>query len=329
MGVKLYVFFLIALAARVIHAEYSQQELFLVQWGNASNQFDVSHPCHNVSPIDSTDYIAPGRGPNQAFIDGGGNIVISSYYRQIKGFKNDGHLIFSYSSGEISNFEQVVSGNFCNLYVDSNFQLYVVQDFSPYVSLMDYSGVLLGRLYPFPDSINTRITIFKWSPLGVLGFKEKDYGWVTYSNGSFMRSGWLGVLASDGYFYRAFSDEDYPHTLFIGKFADVDSFGNPGYKYIKSIELDMGTCDTLYDANEIPGGDGSKIYIMAIIDSCETGYSMIWEYDLEFHRVDELRFPDVDDFGYVCPNPIIGPDGSIYEFRATDDGLHVIKWTKQ
>jgi|GEM_PF-1122266 hypothetical protein len=323
---------LLILAESPLNAGYIETSSIIIPWGNSPDQLKFSEPTFNINSPDSSDmYVEHGRGPNKSFVDNNNNIILSSYdFREIKGFMQSGELLFSFTKDDLGNFDEICGEQPSQIYVDSQLHLYILSfPEYPYISVVDYEGKLVEKIYPFADTINTLINSMNWSPDGHVYFNSQNNGWVAYYNGVLTRSGCLGTLASNGFFYTAYHDEDYPHTLFIGKFADVDSFGNPGYKYVKSIELNMGVCDTLYYADEIPGGDGSKVYVLAVIDSCETGYNMIWEYDLDFNLLDQLRFPSDEDPYIDSPGPFIGSDGSIYEFRALDDGLHVIKWTKQ
>jgi hypothetical protein len=312
-------------------AGYIENPLITIPWGDEPNQLKLQKLTHNNSSEDSTDDIGPGRGPNHAFVDINGNLIFASYgFRQIKGFESNGHLLFDFSAGISLNFNEACQGLPTNIYVDSNLNVYITSfEAMPYVAIINYSGEIVSKLYPYPDSATSKISRISWSPYGHVYFREKKRGWITYFNGEFSKSGCKGQLASNGYFYDAYMKPSYPHNLYIGKFNDIDTLGHPGYSDIKTIELPLSGCDTLYFTSIEPGGNGNSIYIFAIIDSCDTYYDLIWQYDLEFNKLNELRLPSNIDSFYVHPSPFIGPDGSIYEFRTYDDGLHVIKWTKE
>jgi len=322
---------ILLLLAGTVSAKYAPREMFVIGWGDGPDQLKLETPTHNYNPVDSTDDIDPGIGPNHAFVDIYGNIIFASYgFRQIKGFEGSGKLLFDLSAGINANFNYACRGLPTDIYVDSSLNIYIISfEAMPYIAPFNFNGEIVSRLYPFSDTINSRISMMKWSPDGHIFFREWDKGWITYYHNEFIKSGCRGQLASNGYFYEAYSQEDFPHNLYIGKYSDIDTLGNPGYSYVKTIELTLSDCETLMYAQEMPGGDGNSLYIIAIMDSCDNYYSSIWQYDLDFNKIDELRFPNVEDSGYVCPSPIIGPDGSIYEFRTYEDGLHVIKWTKQ
>ncbi len=322
---------ILLLLAATVSAKYAPREMFVIGWGDGPDQLKLGKPTHNLSPIDSIDDVDPGIGPNKAFIDKNGYLVLSSTgFRQIKGFELNGHLLFNFSADVSPTFNEACQGEPIDIYMDSSLLIYVISfEAMPYIAPFNFNGEIVSRLYPFVDSVDSKIGLMKWSPDGHMYFWEWDKGWITYYHNEFIKSGCRGQLASNGYFYEAYSQEDYPHNLYIGKYSDIDTLGNPGYSYVKTIELTSNDCETLMYAQEMPGGDGNSLYIIAIMDSCDNYYSSIWQYDLDFNKIDELRFPNVEDSGYVCPSPIIGPDGTIYEFRTYEDGLHVIKWTKQ
>jgi hypothetical protein len=310
---------------------FIENSLFVVPWGNGANELKLETPTHNYNPDDSADDVDPGAGPDNAIIDKDGNIILSSYaLRQIKGFDPTGNLLFGVSAGETPNYHDFCNNMPGNIFVDSSLSLYV-QSY-PFISNITVFGYDLKepmQIYPFPDSQNDEIVLMKWSPSGKIYFREKKHGWISLYNGQYFQEGYAGTLMSNGYFYEAYNKEAYPNNLFIGKYADIDTLGHPGYGNTKTIELSANTCDTLMFAQEMPGGDGNSLYILASMDSCNSYYSIIWQYDLDFNKIEELKFPNVEDSGYMCPNPVIGPDGSIYEFRTYSDGLHVIKWTKK
>jgi len=322
---------ILLLLAGTVSAKYAPREMFVIGWGDGPEQLKLEKPTHNYNAEDSSDDVDPGAGPNKAFADKDGNIILSSYaLRQIKGFDQTGNLLFGVSAGDTPNYHDYCNDMPGNIFVDSSLNLYLQSyPFIPNITVFQYDLKEPKKIFPFSDSLNDEIVLMKWSTYGKIYFREKKHGWISLYNGQYVREGNTGILASNGYFYEAYSQEDYPHNLYIGKYSDIDTLGNPGYSYVKTIELTSNDCETLMYAQEMPGGDGNSLYIIAIMDSCDNYYSSIWQYDLDFNKIDELRFPNVEDSGYVCPSPIIGPDGSIYEFRTYEDGLHVIKWTKQ
>jgi len=311
-------------------ASYQPEEAFIIYWGDGEDQFEFLGPTFNDdgTPEDSTDDdIYPGAGPSDAFIDKDGNVVISSYeFRQIKCFAPDGHLVFSFSPQETQNFDSICWDRPSSIYVDSNALIYV-GSFEPmhYVPVVDYSGVLLDKLYPFADTAHCLISFISWSPDGRLYFKQRDGIWVSYHDGEFAKTGWAGLLASDGYFYSARADEDFPYTLFISRCGEVDSLGNAGYEY--TMEINLGH-DSLSYAEELLGGDGNNVYVYAGIYPDSFYRDVIWVYDLNFNKVDELMFPLEEEESYLSIMPFVSAAGDIYEFRFLHDGLHVIKWKK-
>lgn len=75
------------------------------------------------------------------------------------------------------------------------------------------------------------------------------------------------------------------------------------------------------------GGDGSKLYILAAHKNDPSTY--IYEIGLDYKINDQISMPNPSDMYPRTMPPFIDRQGHVYEFRFMDDGLHVIKWTKQ
>lgn len=54
-------------------------------------------------------------------------------------------------------------------------------------------------------------------------------------------------------------------------------------------------------------------------------------YNTKYDIIDEFWFDPVKENRYLMrmENPLFRHNGNIYEFRFLDDGLHVIRWSKQ
>ena len=327
MRISAIVMMIMAVSSIEAVAVYRAQELFTINWGDEIDEFKFSGPTHNFNPEDSTDDVDPGSGPSAAYVDKENNIIIvSNDYRQIKGFTPDGNVIFSFSPQETPGFDSICWDRPSSIYVDSNALIYVGSfEPMPYVPVVDFHGDIVDKLYPFPDSESSKIIMLKWSPIGRLYFCERVRDWVSYYNGEFSKTGWAGLLANDGYFYSASWDDEKPYVLYIYRRGGVDSSGHAEYVY--TMEIDLGQ-DSLSYAEELLGGDGNNIYVYAGIYPDSFYRDVIWVYDLNFDKVDELMFPLEEEESYLSIMPFVSAAGEIYEFRFLHDGLHVIKWKK-
>jgi len=50
-----------------------------------------------------------------------------------------------------------------------------------------------------------------------------------------------------------------------------------------------------------------------------------------FIEIDRIEFkkPYIESFGIWIQRPVVKPNGNVYEFRALEDGLHVIRWSRE
>jgi hypothetical protein len=55
----------------------------------------------------------------------------------------------------------------------------------------------------------------------------------------------------------------------------------------------------------------------------------VWEFNLGYNLKSKVVFPLAENIYKWFIKPFVSHDGTIYEFRCLDDGLHVVKWTKQ
>jgi hypothetical protein len=77
----------------------------------------------------------------------------------------------------------------------------------------------------------------------------------------------------------------------------------------------------------LPGGDGSNLYVHAAQYGSIS--ELIYELDLDYNIVDKLIIPNSCKKYDFTIDPFVDRQGRIYEFRVVEDGLHVIRWTKQ
>ena len=321
-------FSLFILARSVSVASYTPSEMFVINWGPASNELKISEAAYNDymgTPEDSLDdYVELGGGPSDAFVDITGNVIFSSYdFGQLKGFDHYGELIFDYSHGEAGYNPGIFSRSAEDYYVDSLLNIYVVDsDERDFVAVADYNGNLLEKLYPFgPDST---IPILSMYPKfdGSITFYGENQRMVTYYNGQFINGGTPGFLAANGSFYSAKAVS--PQKIKFNKFENPDSYGVAETRLFSEIQF---PADSFHTAIILDGGDGNRLFTFLSVQRPD-GYE-VWELDLSYNRLDRISIQLRQNKYLWGVNPFIALDNTIYEFRCLDDGLHVIKWTKQ
>jgi hypothetical protein len=318
---------ILLLLAGTVSAKYAPREMFTIPWGNGSNELKASPGYTEGIVSDSTDYEdEPGIGPTELFVDGQENVIISSYeYMQIKGFDKSGNLIFDFSSADYPEYYNICPGKPTAIYVDSLMRLYIVSfPRRPLIPVVNYDGTVAERLLPYSDS-NASISMMGWNAEGIITFFCREFGYITYSNNQFVVGGSGGVLADNGYYYAAFID-DSTGAFYINRYSNPDKWENPQTSNISEVSL---VVDSAYSAELLYGGDGNLLFAYMDYYKGIEEILGVFIFDLNYNVIAEIDFPPPEGKYLFTIKPFIGNDNSIYESRIRDDGLHVIKWTKQ
>lgn len=309
-----------------ILAEYSPSELCTINWDGDEYTLFSKKALNNSGTPDfaSDDYIQTARGPQIVMVDMNENIIISSdELRQLVGFDNTGNLIFNFSykaSGYKPDITKFVPRN---IYVDSLSRLYIqTSPAMDYMPVVNYNYKILEKIQPFPGNPHAQIWSFNWAPDGTLFFRNPLYGWVTYADGESHFGGSADFRASDGYFYNLFRSGN--TTVTIGKSLNPDRYGVPAKNTQTDINIRAGI---IVSAKLLAGGDGDFLYILLNLDS--NNHYEIWQYDLKYKLVDKLVFPDDPAYEDWRIDPFVRRDGNIYEFRTLEEGMQVVRWTKE
>ncbi len=313
------------LAAGIARAEFAVTEILVIPWGDGDNQLKfrplelIYHDPGGVAPGYEED---SGSGPSEVIVDSAENFIIySNDNGQLKGFDNSGSLIFDYSLGTPFYDPEFFSSPITGLAVDSLFRLYIADD-GNYVSVVDYHGHLVDKLYPFAPDSTARISWIYPKYDGSLCFNSADRGLILFREGQFISGCSPGLLASNGNHYSVWSYS--LHSIKFNKYQNPDSTGRAETREFVDVEYPS---ETIIEAGVFPGGDGSRIYVAVTPDT--TGGGEIWELDFDFNIIDKFThnvWTDEDVWGI---SSYIHSSGTIYQFRCLTDGLHVIKWTKQ
>ncbi len=306
---------------------YSSIEFAYIYWGDGTNEIKITAPIVNGIISDTTDYdIDPGNGPSYGFIDLNENIVIVSCgLNQLKVFSKSGELIYDILGSDTQIKRRIESQSVDEIYIDTLSHIYLTT--FPGISIVpiiDYMGNIIDSLVPYADSGNIQIVGLSWSPSGQICFDELHHGYRRLYNNQILSGGSKAFLANDNKYYAAL--ESPPTSIQFLKSTDPDSTGRPVMHEFKNIDY---IPDTIEYATILSGGDGSKLFILVATLLNEQYTNQIWVYDLEYNLLATASFPQYESKYDRYLDPFVACDNSIYEFRCLDDGLHVIKWTKQ
>jgi hypothetical protein len=322
-------FLLLVSVVRVSPAQYQSTELCVIEWGDNSNQLKIAEPIYedeNETPADSSDDWIEKAGPDEGFVDRNENIYFSSGdFSQFKAFGKDGHLIFDYSSDKNNLFDSLFQINEVgNCYVDSLSHIYLIYSgILDYIPIIDTTGKLLNIISPQGVGSGKKIGRPDFNSDDIIGIYCPVGGFYTYTKGAFREGGSTGWLAKDGYYYAAGMQDS--STLWFKKYSDPDGSGNPKwedmqYRHINWIIDGAGGNPTV--------DDSLYLYVVMGLKSIERRCVM-QVYNLKYELVGEI-YPEPEVNRYLWHMGFyVRPDGTVYEFRCLDDGLHVIKWSKK
>ena len=277
------------------------------------------------TPEDSSDDWVETAGPTQGFVDKHENIFLASHnFKQLKGFTKGGSIIFDYSKSQPSYNPEFFSTAIARIYVDSLCRIYVVDGMAyDYAAVIDTMGHLLQKLSPFGPGSGITVASMHPNSRDVLAFYLMGRGYYTYSNGTFEARGSMGWRANDGYYYTGFQRDS--TAIVLRRLQNADTSGMDVVLSENTIEIS----GALVWYTEFLGvDDDMQLYLY--VDEYNPDANKVLFFDSNLNPAGELNLPlQVNKYKWSMP-PFLRPsDGNIYEFRCLDDGLHVIRWSRE
>jgi hypothetical protein len=321
---------IIIIGSNVLHSENRYTELCIIPWGEENNGIRISEPYREYSDDingDTVGFMVPGDGPDYIFVDRIDNIYIkSSGLGFLKGFHTDGMLFLNYSPGNSvfdygSYFGRIIE----EFYVDSLCHIYANSIFQNYITVVDTAYKLIDKIRPdFIDSTDY-ITITNRGSNDALSIATGHSGCLTYRNNQFYESGtFYGWLASDNFYYYVLGNAD--SVLCIVRFNSTNErCYAQAYDSIFAFDMrEIIGCRLL-------GVTDSMLLCIIYSPYSDSLNSYIRFYDTTGKVIDQFTLlPQVENhFLYYYYEPFFRADGCVFQFLCQDDGLHVIKWSKQ
>ncbi|UCC78785.1 MAG: hypothetical protein JSW64_10945 [Candidatus Zixiibacteriota bacterium] len=316
---KILVVFMLLTKATI--AEYNNSEVLVIPWGQGTNELNIEEPYLDAVYVteDSTrDKLFPSGGPHFCFVDNNDNYYFASYLLSyLKGFRYNGQEFLDFSTGHSEHDTSVFLGGTTNIFVDSDGIIYIGSN-RPFATMTNENGEFLGRLNPLGEESDEPSDLIFYNFDGEIIFDTWYHGLYKYKNGEFTEGGYDAWKASDGYYYDGWI-QDESSFLFI-KFQEVES---------------VDTFYVSFDGALLSGGllgiDENDQFFMQISESPDT-ISSILVYDNNFTEIDRFELlPQLENqyLWYVHNSPFLRGDGNVYQFLCEDDGMHVIKWSKE
>ena len=312
-------------------ARYKPAEILFIAWGDSAHQLKIGEPDYIEGDTTPPDPFADGwtetAGPTQGFVDKDENVYVSSYlFSQFKGFNKDGELLFNYSAEESEFWDGEFSGGVVSkFYVDSLGQIYV-KFFPPYsyIPVVDRSDKLIARLFPLGETSELKVANFWPNSNDVLTVFMSSYERkinMTYKDDQFFLGGSPSWRARDGYYYYCrYVDST---SLHFYKYSDPDTNGIP-----PSLDTTTVPLETPVFGSSFLGVD-DDLYLYVLVGWGTPERPSILIYNMQYEQVNQIIPPEYNNKYLVRMGYCVRPDGNVYEFRCLDDGLHVIKWSKE
>lgn len=310
-----------------VFAEYAPEELCVIEWGDKPHQLKIDMPVWvdlNNTPDDPSDDLIEedGGGPTQVFVDRYENVYISSNeLNYLKAFNSKGRLILNCSEGEPV-YEKLFSGyTISKFYVDSLSRIYILsRPTRRYITVMDILGNLLGRINPLGLKSDFGVWRMYRNSKDVLTIYTGNMEAYTLENNAFTPGGAMSWKALDGYYYNA-GREDSTRIRFI-RYSNPDIEG----RATDLIETFVPYNPYFFSVSILGVDDRMRIYV-SMLDS--ESNSRIQIYSTAYELLDEIVFPPASNKYWRSTGSHLRNDGTIYELRYMDDGLHIFRWSEQ
>jgi hypothetical protein len=305
---------------------YIPTEISFIEWGDGPGQLKITEPETEYNPNDSSDHITwPGIGPSGGFVDKNENFYfVISEFDQFKGFRRDGSLLLDYSVGAPDYDPEFYRAGVGEYYVDSLCRIYINGSFDyDYVAMVDTLGNLLAKLNPYSAGSGNRMVSFDRDSDDALQFWVRHAGSTlgfTYRAGNFTAGG-CSWLASDGNCYTVRKIDSL--TIEFKKYGDCDSLGMAGWRDIQTRQYPL----EMINLGLMGVDDNMKIYLCLVFP--ETDEARVAVYDTLYQLETEIVLPSSPNRYDWAMSPFMRHDGNVYEFRCTDDGMHIYRWVRE
>ncbi len=310
-----------------IKAGFTSVDFAFIGWGEQSDELKIETPIwvdvNNTPDVSTDDQIesTPG-GPSQIMIDQHDQIYVSSYnLNYLKVFDSLGRLITNLSYETPVYSDLIGSGSISTFYVDSLSRIFLLT-FPPSERLF-----VIDTLCNLVDTLNP----LGWNTgIGLCAMFENSNNefsvcacngeMYTYHDSGFTAGGGMGKIALDGYYYNAGFEDSTTIRLIRYSNPGLSGYASDLQETFISYLPSMLSCGLL-------GVDDQMRLFLSIFDS--ELRTRIRVYNTSYELVDELVFPAASNKYYRFTGSLLRSDGSIFELRYMDDGLHIVKWLEQ
>jgi hypothetical protein len=294
-------------------AKHIQHEMANLQWATEKG---IGIP-YSIDPE------GMGHSFSNDYVDKYDNLYFAFFSKDFRKYDSTGKLIYA---------KDIYVDEFV---VDDSSNVYFTQfDHNQTAKVIDMNGNLSDRTYQIvhagtPQNIQWLKNI---SGNVYLGFRN-----IT------MRISGNSLVAANNIYYKPFTSNGIYFdsetgmrkinrlnaTSYNKDFVNIYEFNYSGgaFEWLDTLKLHI--CSGMHQAAELLQIDNTDNYYIWIFYGFEEGTELV-VLNRDFQELERLEFPiNLESMGIFIIRPFIKRDGTIYEFRARKDGLHVIRWTRE
>jgi len=281
----------------ILKAEYKSEEIYILPWG-----WDTDQELPYALEDDGAAF-----GPYKRGVDISGNIYLALPYSDFRKYNNNGALVYR---KEIK---------IAQLAVDDSEYVYFT-NLNPnqmsIIRILDKNGIELEKRYQF--KINNQ---------------DQNISWMKNRNGevSIDRQKMNPVNSKSLYFQSETAmrkSHRRSKTSFNQEFINMIIDKIVGNDIIRLDTIPLHICRYPQQAAEIIDIDKNDNFYVWIYYNLELPIDFVI-LDSTYKEIDRIELVPIAQSMGLWLRPYVLPDGTIYEFRDLEDGLHVIRWSRK
>jgi hypothetical protein len=319
--VRSFALILLLLWPTCLWAGYTFSEILVIPWGDGPDELVIREPYKEdiyVSEDSSFEAWFASGGPTFGFVDMNDNIYFSSYkIPYIKGFHDNGQAFVDFSNDPPGSNPGLFAGWVGEFYVDSDAMIYISSALT-FVVVADTLGNLINKLTPpgYDEHIPVSLSFYQFDDELVISALNQRF---IYRDGEFFEGGYIAWKASDGYYYDGWKHDE--SSFMFMKFQTYDQIDTFYVSFNGSLHM-----------GSLMGIDLNDQFFMLYTEERVDIPSGVLILDNSFNEIERFEiFPRPENqYLWHMNNPMfLRGDGNVYQFLCEDDGMHVIRWSKE
>lgn len=298
----------------VARADYKSEEMYVLPWGWETEQ-EIPYSEEEDGAAFSV-YMAAA--------DLAGNIYLAFPYRDFRKYDNSGKLVFR---------KEIKIAHFA---VDDSQTVYFTKldpDQMHILRVLNKNGELYEKKINF--KVGNEIQRINWirNRKGSIFVGNLKYTAIAKDlNLSMVTRQLNDPIDSKGIFYytdTAMGKSDREQTKsFAQIYIDLIQFHLADGKIVRRDTVSLNICTAEHRSAEITEVDKNDNIYVWIYYNLDLPIDFVI-LDSSLKEIDRIELVPIAESKGLWLRPYVMPDGTIYEFRDLDDGLHVIRWSRK